>query len=102
MKRLHLYMFREVLTAFLFASVAVSFVVLFTQSFKYLSFVIDNASTAFVFFQLMGLLVPTFLPLIIPLALGISTLFIYHKFAIDSEIVVMRAAGISPLRLAYP
>lgn len=102
MSRLHLYMFREVLIAFLFTSMAVTFVVLFTQSFKYLSFVIDNAGTAIVFFQLMGLLTPAFLPLIIPLSLGIATLFIYHKFAVDSEIVVMRAAGISPLSLAMP
>jgi lipopolysaccharide export system permease protein len=50
----------------------------------------------------MGLLVPTFLPLVVPLSLGVAVLFIYHKFAVDSEIVVMRAAGISPLRLAGP
>ncbi|MDD5587073.1 MAG: LPS export ABC transporter permease LptF [Alphaproteobacteria bacterium] len=102
MKRINLYMFREVLTAFLFATVAVSFVMLFTQSFRLLSFVIDNAATTFIFFQLMGLLVPTFLPVVMPLALGISVLFIYHKLAVDSEIVVMRAAGISPVNLAAP
>ncbi len=101
-KRLHLYMFRETLTAFLFATVAVSFVVLFTQSFRFLSFVIDNSATAFAFFQLMGLLVPTFLPFVIPLGLGVSVLFIYHKFAIDSELVVMRASGVSPIHLALP
>jgi lipopolysaccharide export system permease protein len=102
MKRIYFYMFREVLTAFLFASVAVSFVVLFTQSFRLLSFVIDNAGTMFIFFQLMGLLVPTFLPLVVPLGLGISVLFVYHKLAVDSELVVMRAAGISQGRLALP
>lgn len=79
-----------------------SFVVLFTQSFRMLSFVIDNSSSMAVFFQLMGLMLPTFLPLILPISLGIAVLFIYHKNAVDSEIVVMRAAGISPLRLALP
>jgi lipopolysaccharide export system permease protein len=102
MKRINLYMFREVLTAFLFACVAVSFVVLFTQSFRLLSFVIDSSATTFIFLQLMGLLVPTFLPVVVPLALGISVLFVYHKLAVDSEIVVMRAAGISPVSLAAP
>lgn len=81
---------------------AVTFVVLFTQSFRALSFVIDNSSTLGVFLQLMGLTVPTFLPLIVPISLGVAVLFIYYKFAVDSELVVMRAAGISPLRLAGP
>ncbi len=100
--RLHLYLFRQILTAFLFAGVAVTFVVLFTQSFRMLSFVIDNSSTLAVFLQLMGLTVPTFLPLIVPISLGVAILFIYHKLAVDSELVVMRSAGMSSLRLALP
>lgn len=67
-------------TAFLFSGIAVTFVVLFTQSFRMLSFVIDNSGSALVFFQLMGLMIPTFLPLIIPISVGIGVLFIYHKF----------------------
>ncbi|MGE0108418.1 MAG: LptF/LptG family permease [Bdellovibrionales bacterium] len=95
-------MFKQIFVTFLFAAMAVSFVVLFTQSFRLLSFVIDNSSTILVFFRLMGLMVPTFLPLIVPISFGIAVLFIYHKFAIDSELVVMRATGLSPLRMAYP
>lgn len=102
MNRLNLYIFRQSLTAFAFTCVAVTFVVLFTQSFRLLSFIIDNAATGLIFLQLMGLLIPTFLPVILPLSLGISVLFIYHKMAVDSEIVVMRAAGLSPWRLARP
>jgi len=101
-RRINLYLLRQIFTAFLFSGIAVSFVVLFTQSFRLLSFVIDNSSTLFVFFRLMGLIVPTFLPLIVPISFGIAVLFIYHKFAVDSELVVMRAAGLSPLRMAFP
>lgn len=100
--RLHLYLFRQILTAFLFSGLAVTFVVLFTQSFRLMSFVIENASGVGVFLQLMGLMIPTFLPLIVPISLGIAVLFIYHKLAVDSELVVMRAAGFSPMRLAKP
>jgi len=102
MNRLCLYIFRESLAAFLFTCVAISFVVLFTQSFRLLSFVIDNSATLFVFVQLMGLLIPTFLPVIIPLSLGVALLFVYHKLAVDSELVVMRASGVSAARLAFP
>ena len=100
--RLALYIFRNSLTAFLFTSVVVTFVVLFVQSFKLLSFVIDNSGTMFVFFKLMSLMLPAFLPLLLPLSLGIGVLFVYHKFAIDSELVVMRAAGVDPWRLMRP
>ncbi len=102
MQRISRYLFRHILIAFLFASVGVTCVVLFTQSFRLLSFVVDNSGTTLIFFQLLGLIVPTFLPLVVPISVGVGVLFIYHKFAVDSEIVVMRAAGISPLRLALP
>jgi len=38
----------------------------------------------------------------LPLSLMIATVFIYNRMASDSEIVVMRAAGHSPLSLARP
>jgi len=81
---------------------AVTCVVIFTQSFRLLAFVIDNSGTFLIFLQLMGLVIPTLLPLIVPLGIGIAVLFIYYKFAVDSEIVVMRSAGISSLQLALP
>lgn len=102
MDRLSLYLFRQLLTAFVFAAGAVAFVILFTQSFRMLSLVIDNSSTMWIFFELMALSVPTFLPLVLPIGLGVATLFVYNKLAIDSELVVMRAAGISPMRQAMP
>jgi lipopolysaccharide export system permease protein len=99
---LPVYLFRQLAATFLFATGAVTFVVLFTQSFRLLSLVIDNSSTMLIFFQLLGLSALTFLPLIMPLGLGTAVVFVYHKLAIDSELVVMRAAGISPMRLIQP
>ena len=102
MPRLSLYLFRQISLAFLFAAVTVVFVVLFTQSFRLMSFVIDNSGTMLIFFQLMSLMMFSFLPLLVPLSLGIAVVFTYHKLAIDSELVVMRSAGVSPLSLARP
>ena len=102
MNHLRTYLFRQLATAFVFATTAVSFVVLFSQLFRLLSLVIDNSATLWIFFELLGLSIPTFLPLVLPLGLGTAILFVYHKLAIDSELVVMRAAGISPMRLATP
>src|ERR1700759_1842469 len=102
MNRLSFYVFRQLVIAFVFAASAVTFVVLFTQSFRLLTLVIDNSSTMWFFFRLMALSVPTFLPLVLPLGLGVAVLFVYHRLAIDSELVVMRAVGVSPMRQARP
>jgi lipopolysaccharide export system permease protein len=102
MRRLNLYLFRQLATAFLFAAVTVTFVILFTQSFRLLSLVINNSATLMIFMQLMALTVPTVLPLVLPLSIGVGVLFVYHKLAVDSELVIMRAAGISPMHLARP
>jgi len=102
MTKLDRYLMRQLAVAFLFAATAVSFVVLFSQLFRLLSLVIDNSATMMIFVKLMGLTIPAFLPLVLPLAFGAATLFVYHKLATDSELIVMRASGISPMRQAAP
>ena len=99
---LTLYLLRQLVVAFAFATGAVTFVVLFAQSFRLLSLVVENSATMFVFFQLMGLLALTVLPLIMPLGLGTATVFVYNKMATDSELTVMRSAGLGPMRLVTP
>jgi lipopolysaccharide export system permease protein len=96
------YLLRQLSTAFAFATGAVTFVVLFTQSFRLLSMVIENSSTMWMFFQLLGLSALTFLPLIMPLGLGVAVVFVYHKMSTDSELVVMRSAGVGPGPMIKP
>lgn len=102
MNRLNIYLVRQIGVAFLFAGAAVSAVVLFTQSFRIMSMVVQNAATAWMFVRLMALSIPTFLPLVLPLGLAVAIVFVYNKLAVDSELVVMRAAGMSPVRQARP
>jgi lipopolysaccharide export system permease protein len=99
---LTLYLLRQLASAFAFATGAVTFVVLFTQSFRLLSLVIENSSTMLIFFQLLGLSALTFLPLIMPMGLGTAVIFVYNKLATDSELVVMRSSGVSTMRLVEP
>ena len=99
---LTLYLLRQLAVAFAFATGAVTFVVLFAQSFRLLSLVVENSATLLVFFQLMGLSALTVLPLIMPLGLGTAVVFVYNKLATDSELTVMRSAGLGPMRLITP
>lgn len=99
---LTIYLLRQLVTAFAFATGAVTFVVLFAQSFHLLSVVIENSATIMIFFKLLGLSSLTFLPLIMPLGVGTAIVFIYNKLFSDSELIVMRSAGLSSLHLIRP
>ena len=72
MNRLSFYLFRQLMVAFCLSTAGVSFVVLFTQLFRLLSIVIDNSATIFLFFQMVVLSIFTFLPLVLPLGLGVA------------------------------
>ena len=50
----------------------------------------------------IGLLLPSFLGVVLPIAGFCAVLFSYNKMIMDCEMVVMRAAGISHLQLARP
>jgi lipopolysaccharide export system permease protein len=47
-------------------------------------------------------LLPSFVSVILPIAMLIGVLFTYNRMMVDSELVVMRASGLSHRRLALP
>ncbi|MBI3419376.1 MAG: LPS export ABC transporter permease LptF [Proteobacteria bacterium] len=102
MNRIGRYLFSQFLGAVLFACLAITLVVWFSQAIRMLSLVINNGGSVWGFLELMILLLPTFLPLLLPLALAVGVLFVYHRLITESELVVLRAAGLSPLVLAKP
>ncbi len=98
----HRYLLRQFLIALVFTCTVVTIVALFTQSFRLLSMVINNAAGVWAFLQLASLLIPTFLGVVLPIGLAIAIIFVFQKLGGDSELVVMRSAGLSPLSLARP
>jgi lipopolysaccharide export system permease protein len=48
------------------------------------------------------LILPRFLDIVLPIGVFIAVLFTFNRLATDSELVVMRAAGLGPLALAKP
>jgi lipopolysaccharide export system permease protein len=55
-----------------------------------------------VFMRLTGLLIPSFIAVILPITTFVVILFVYQRLAGDREITVMRAAGLSAWALARP
>ncbi len=102
MNRLSRYLFRNLATATLLSTLAVTAAIWVTQSLRLIDLVINAGAPFHVFLQLMLLTVPTFIGIVLPLALAGAVLFTYNKLTMDSELVVMRATGVGPLSLAAP
>lgn len=96
------YLLRQLLlTAFIIAG-GLSMIIMLTQSLRLFELVLESNASASAFLTLMGLTLPRFLEAVLPASALIATLFVFNRLGQDSEMVVMRASGASPMRLARP
>lgn len=96
------YLFKNLVIATIFVAVTLAAVVMLTQSLRFLEMVIEAGASGSVFWMLTTLALPRFFAIILPIALMIAIVFVYHKMTSDSELVVMRATGATPMMLARP
>src|SRR4029077_11908841 len=68
-----------------------------------LFYLIVNRGLSVALFSYMALLIlPRFLDIVLPIGAFIAVLFVFNRLTSESELVVMRAAGLSPFVLARP
>ncbi|PZQ45217.1 MAG: LPS export ABC transporter permease LptF [Micavibrio aeruginosavorus] len=96
------YLLKNVLWATLFTALSLAAVIMLTQSLRFLELIINSGASSFSFLILTFLAMPRFFEVILPIALMIGTVFIYNRMSSDSEMVVMKSSGYSPLRLSRP
>jgi lipopolysaccharide export system permease protein len=96
------YIFKTVCAAFLAICLALTAVIWVTQALRELDLITGQGQSilVFLFFNLLSL--PTLLAIVAPIALFAATLSTLNKLNGDSELIVMSASGIAPLRLALP
>ncbi len=102
MQLVNRYIIRNVGVATLVTSVIVTIVVWLTQALKLVELVLDRGAPVSMLLWMLLLTVPTFLGLIVPLALTAAIMFVYYRLMMESELVVMRAGGMSNWQLARP
>jgi lipopolysaccharide export system permease protein len=96
------YIFRHTLLATVFVTVVLAALVFLMQSLKFIDLVINaGASGLFIWLQTL-LYLPGFFEIILPIGMVSGVLFIYNRLTMDSELIVLRALGFSPFRLARP
>ena len=96
------YILTQLFTAMVFVSLGLTLVVWLSQSLRWIGYIVNRGLPATTFLSFVALLLPSFLGVVLPIAAFCAVLFIYHKLIMDSELVVMRAAGLSQLQLARP
>lgn len=96
------YILRQLFWAMLFVTLALTGVVWLSQSLRFVDLIVNRGLSFFTFIYLTLLLLPTFLTLILPVALFFAVMYTYHLLTIDSELVIMRASGLSQFALARP
>jgi lipopolysaccharide export system permease protein len=102
MKTLHRYIRRQSLGAMIFVTAVLSFAVWIAQSLRLIDLIVNRGLSIELFLYLAVLLLPRFLDVVLPIGVFIAVLFTFNRLAAESELVVMRSAGLSPLSLAKP
>jgi len=102
MRKLSLYILRQILGPFLLFMLLLTLVVWMTQSLRLLDLVINRGQSAGIFAYLTLLMLPSLLVVIVPIAFFGAALFALNKLNHDSELVVMWSAGLSRVQMAAP
>ncbi|NQV57675.1 MAG: LptF/LptG family permease [Rhodospirillales bacterium] len=102
MNQIFTYVSRQLAGTTIILTMVMSGVIWLFVSVKAVESIINRGLSLKLFFLLTSLQLPNFLAQIIPIAFFIAVLFVYGRLVSDREIVVLRAAGMSPLSLAAP
>ena len=85
-----------------FVTAALSAAVWLAQSLRLIDLIVNRGLSLDVFLYLALLILPRFLDIVLPIGVFIAVLFTFNRLTAESELVVMRAAGLGPMALARP
>jgi lipopolysaccharide export system permease protein len=96
------YILRQCLSITLFVTAALSAAVWLAQSLRLVDLIVNRGLSIEVFLYLAILILPRFFDIVLPIGAFIAVLFVFNRLTSESELIVMRASGLSPLALAKP
>jgi lipopolysaccharide export system permease protein len=101
-KLLDRYIFTELLSPFSLSLGALCFVMLTRELLRLVELLVSKGVGIFAVMKVFAHLLPSFLVLTLPIAGIIASITAFGRLSLDKELVAMRAAGLSLLRLARP
>jgi lipopolysaccharide export system permease protein len=99
---LNRYILRQLIWVTVFITLALTMAVWLSQSLRFMDYIVNRGLAISDFLALMSLMLPRFFGVVLPIATFVAILFVYNKLANESELAVMRAAGLSQWQIAKP
>lgn len=101
-RRIDYYILSEVIGPFMGGILFFCFVFLMFQALRLADFFIIHGISGLLLLKMIGLLVLSFMPTALPIAFLIGILIAFGRLSNDSELVAMKANGISLYRITLP
>lgn len=98
--KLDRYIFLQLLGPFGFFTLALAGILWLAQTLPLVAIIIDNGKSGLIFLEFSTLLLPNVLSMILPISAFTATIFTINRLFSESEMVVVMAAGLSPMRIA--
>ncbi len=100
--RIQKYILREVSVPFFLGIALFTFVILLSRMLKLIELIVDKGVPISDILGLFAALLPSFFVITVPLSFLLGTIVAFSRLSGDSEIVAMKAAGLSLYQLAKP
>ena len=100
MKKLDIYIIKQIITGFLLVALSLMSMLWLTQSLRFVEMVTDKGLPIYLFVEMTSLLMPRVFNILSPIALFVAVMFVYNRLITDSELIVMKAVGISSILIA--
>ena len=102
MSKFQLYTLRQIVVVLAVVAAGMFAVIWLTKSLSLIDLVMNRGLSVSMFAWITTLLLPASFAIVGPISLFVAVAYVYHRLTMDSELVIMQAAGISRLQLARP
>ena len=96
------YVFKHLLLSTVSVTLILTFSIWLTQSLRFIDFVLLRGFPLTTFFKFIFFLLPDLLSILLPIATFIGVIYTYNKLYGDSELIILRASGLSNLQIVKP
>lgn len=96
------YVFGRMFTAFVGITLVLTAVVWLSQSLRFIDYIVNRGLSLTGFLSITLMVMPSYLALLLPLAMVVALINTYWRLTSDSELIVMRAMGLNQWQLALP
>lgn len=96
------YILRACMVGTVFVALSLVAIIFLSQSLRFLELVLEAGAPTIILWQLTLLALPRFFEAVLPISVMAACIFVYNRLSQDSELAVIQASGIAPIRIARP